>query len=199
MYSAKDARNQSLNQLTLHREIRAIEEAVFVAVDANALNATVSDGTLMTESTPEIVVVGTEILPSVTTGFQISLDGVEITFTDATSLNDVIDQINAASVSNVIASKDSSNHLVLTKTGFEFNIQEGTVTGAITELGLPVGIVQTTTESMNYFTAFKGTVSNPTYTSQMDSVATYFSKIGYTIYRQTNQATGNTFQWYVTW
>lgn len=48
--NARDARTQAVKNLTVLREIHAIEEAILLAVDGGELFAEVSDGTVMTEA-----------------------------------------------------------------------------------------------------------------------------------------------------
>ena len=59
MISAADAKLQAQGNLGILQEVRAIEEAILTAVSNNLLNATVSDGTTMTMSTPAVSVTGT--------------------------------------------------------------------------------------------------------------------------------------------
>lgn len=200
MYSAKDARSESLNQLTRHQEIREIEEAIFTAVAANSFDAYVSDDTIMTTSTPEIVSTGTVSSPTVTDTHQLNIDGTEITFdaTTGASLNNIIDHINAAAITGVVASKNVDK-LVITKTGFTLNLQNGTVGTPLTSIGMPVGIQTSTPVSLTYFNVWKSVTANTTYTNQMNSVIKYFTDLGYIIRRITNSNTGTTFKWYITW
>ena len=50
-----------------------------------------------------------------------------------------------------------------------------------------------------YFNVYQGTTTNANYTDQMSQVIDYFEGLGYTIFRQTNTTTTNTFEWVISW
>lgn len=55
------------------------------------------------------------------------------------------------------------------------------------------------TDTNLYYQVWQGTETNKAIMLQMNSVITYFTKLGYTISRITNPATGTTFQWKICW
>lgn len=199
MYRANEANTFSLDQLTVHREIREIEEAVFIAVDANLFIATVDDDTAMTTSTPEIIITGTVSSPAITDTHELNIDGTAVTFdgTTGASLNNIIDHINAAAITDIIASK-TGDYLVITKTGFTLNLQDSVGT-PLASIGMSAGIQASTPLSLTYFLVWKNTSSSTSYTNQMNAVIKYFVNLGYVIKRVTNSNTGTTFKWQVTW
>jgi len=53
--------------------------------------------------------------------------------------------------------------------------------------------------SLLYYADWKGDMPNPVLRDQMDQVIANFTKLGYSVLRKTNSATGNTFSWVVAW
>ena len=197
MLTAAEAQSQVKTSLTVLKEVHAIEQAIVTAADVDTLEATVSDDTTMTDSTPEIVISATTAGPAVTVAHELIIDLVTVTFS-GTTLNSVMNDINDANITGIVASK-SANKLVITKTGFSVAIAGGTG-NALVNLGLTAGTTAATPASLTYYTVWQAVSTNTAFTSQMDAVIKHFTDLSYTILRQKNSATNNTtFKWYVTW
>jgi hypothetical protein len=201
MISAADAKLQGQGNLVILKEVRAIEEAVLTAINNSLLSATVSDGTVMTMSTPSIDVTGTLNGPTLTIGDTFSINETTVTLT-GTNINSVVDDINTLAITGITASKTAvAGALKITSdnTNFSLIIAAGTGT-ALADLGLVASTTNATAVSKDYYTVWKNTSINTTYVQQMAEVITHFTNLGYTILRQSNAVTSNaTFKWSVTW
>ena len=201
MISAADAKLQGQGNLVILKEVRAIEEAVLTAINNSLLSATVSDGTVMTMSTPSIDVTGTLNGPTLTIGDTFSINETTVTLT-GTNINSVVDDINTLAITGITASKTAvAGALKITSdnTNFSLIIAAGTGT-ALADLGLVASTTNATAVSKDYYTVWKNTSINTTYVQQMAEVITHFTDLGYTILRQSNAVTSNaTFKWSVTW
>ena len=77
MISAADAKLQAQGNLVILQEVRAIEEAILTAVSSSLLNATVSDGTTMTMSTPVVSVTATVNNPTIVAAETFTINGAK--------------------------------------------------------------------------------------------------------------------------
>ncbi len=201
MISAADAKLQAQGNLVILQEVRAIEEAILAAVSSNLLNATVSDGTTMTMSTPAISVTGTVNNPTTTAGHTFTINGTTVT-ASSTSINSIVDDINTLAMTGITASKTAvAGALKIASDNNNFTLILAVGTGTILgDLGLTAATTTATAVSKDYYNVWQGTATNTTYTQQMAEVVKYFTDKGYTIVRQKNADTTNTtFKWYVTW
>ena len=57
----------------------------------------------------------------------------------------------------------------------------------------------TMTLSVTYFNVWKGVVDDRAKDVQMANIVQYFTDLGYTVDRQTNSSTSNTFKWIIYW
>lgn len=201
MISAADAKLQGQGNLVILKEVRAIEEAVLTAINNSLLSATVSDGTVMTMSTPSIDVTGTLNGPALTIGDTFSINETTVTLS-GTNINSVVDDINTLAITGITASKTAvAGALKITSdnTNFSLIIAAGTGT-VLADLGIVASTTNATAVSKDYYTVWKNTSINTTYVQQMAEVITHFTNLGYTILRQSNAVTSNaTFKWSVTW
>ena len=201
MISAADAKLQAQGNLIILQEVRAIEEAILTAVSSNVLNATVSDGTTMTMSTPAVSVTGTVNNPTTTAGHTFTINGTTVT-ASSTSINSIVDDINTLAMTGITASKTAvAGALKIASDNNNFTLILAAATGTILgDLGLTAATTTATAVSKTYYNVWQGTATNTTYTQQMAEVVKYFTDKGYTIVRQKNADTTNTtFKWYVTW
>ena len=201
MISAADAKLQGQGNLVILKEVRAIEEAILTAVSNSLLNATVSDGTIMTMSTPSIVVTGTVNAPTTTAADTFTINGTTVT-ASGTTLNSLVDDINTLALAGITASKSAvSGAIVITSDNNNFALTIATGTGTIlSDIGITAGVTNATDVSKTYYNVWQASASNTTYTQQMAEVIKNFVDLGYTVTRQKNAATSNaTFKWYVTW
>jgi hypothetical protein len=201
MISAADAKLQAQGNLVILQEVRAIEEAILTAVSSNVLNATVSDGTTMTMSTPAVSVTGTVNNPTTTAGHTFTINGTTVT-ASSTSINSIVDDINTLAMTGITASKTAvAGALKIASDNNNFTLILAVGTGTILgDLGLTAATTTATAVSKDYYNVWQGTATNTTYTQQMAEVVKYFTDKGYTIVRQKNADTTNTtFKWYVTW
>ena len=199
------ARSHARSQLNIFDEVNSVMRKVIVASDAGLYSVTVDDGTTMTESTPVIVITGTKATPVITGTPTVILGGTTITLgTTGLSLNAVIADINDAAITGLVASKDTSDKLVLTytapaATSWSFTIGAGT---ANTALGLDAAAGTTTAtdpSSVTYNNVHTGAVTDRKSDDEMTQVRLYFTNLGYNIQQQTNTVTGKTFKWIIYW
>jgi|TARA_B110000908_G_scaffold81845_1_gene98054 hypothetical protein len=200
--NASQARANSNQDLTIFNETQAIMKAIIADSVTGLYETTVSDGTAMTESTPDVVVSGTVTTPVIVNATTLIIEGVTITLgTTGTSLNAVIADINDAAIPNVLAYKELDQlRLRITTSGtnsYQYVIGAGT---ANSSLGLTAGTsTATLPSSVSYFNTWQGTETNRAKYSDMDSVIKHFSNLGYKAERTTNTVTSNTFSWYIYW
>ena len=201
--NASQARAKAHEDLVIYDEIQTIMTEIITQSALGNYAATVSDGTTMTESTPTAVVTGTVANPTITPGQTLIVEGYTVTLgTTASNLNGIIADINDAAVTDVVASKDSSNKLVLTftaqaSTTWTYEIGAGT---ANTQLGLTANTYTYTNPlSVTYHAAWMGTVTDRAKVVQMDTVIKHFQTLGYRIERSVNTSTQSTFQWNLYW
>ena len=198
------ARVIARQELTIFREIISLMEQVIVDSGNGLYETTVSDGTEMTQSTPTITVVGSEANPTITGTPTLIVAGSTITLgTTGTNLNSVIADINDAAISGLVASKNSSNNLVLTyqapaASTWSISIGAGT---ANADLGFTDNSIITADDpdSVDYYNAWKGVVADHAKQDQMNQVIEHFESLGYYIERRTNTATAKTFKWVITY
>ena len=200
--NASQARANSNQDLTIFNETQAIMKAIIADSVTGLYETTVSDGTAMTESTPDVVVSGTVTTPVIVNATTLIIEGVTITLgTTGTSLNAVIADINDAAIPNVLAYKELDQlRLRITTSGtnsYQYVIGAGT---ANSSLGLTAGTsTATLPSSVSSFNTWQGTETNRAKYSDMESVIKHFSNLGYKAERTTNTVTSNTFSWYIYW
>ena len=199
-----EARAKARQDLTIFREINYIMEQILKDAGNGLYQTVISDGTVMTESTPDISVTGTVSNPTITGTPTIDLNGTVITLgTTGTNLNSIVADINDAGVTGITASKNATNNLVITyttpqTTTWELVIGTGT---ADTDLGLTSASTVTATnpDSVAFYTTWEGSTSSRPKTDQMQQVIKYFENLGYTIDQQINTSTNKTFKWVISY
>lgn len=197
------ARNIARADLTIFNETQALMKQVITDAGNGLYETTISDGTTMTESTPDIVITGNVVNPTITPSDTVILGGQTIILGGTgTNLNAVIADINDAGVSGLVASKNATNNLVLTYTApaattWTFVVGAGT---ANADLGLTAATsTATNPSSVTYFTTWDGSTQDRAKTDQMNQVELYFKNLGYTITRLKNTTTNKTFKWQITY
>lgn len=201
--NSQQARTRARQDLVIFREINAIMEKIIVDSGNGLYRSAVSDATTMTESTPVIVVTGTVSNPTITGTPTVIIDGTTITLgTTGTNLNSIIADINDAGLARTVASKNSSNQLVLTYTApagttWVFELGAGT---ANTALGLTAGTTTATNpESVTYFSVWQGTTPDRVKQDHINQVVNYFENLGYVVDIRTNTTTNKTLEWIITY
>ena len=198
-----EARATARNDLTIFNEVQALMKQIITDAGNGLYQTTITDGTTMTESTPDIVITGSGVNPTITGTPTVILNGVTVTLgTTGTNLNSIIADINDANLSGIVASKTVGKNLVLTYTAisaatWNFVVGAGT---ANTDLGLTAASTEATNPtSISYFNCWQGTISDRSKTDQMNQVDLYFKNLGYTIERVTNSVTSKTFKWVISY
>ena len=201
--NAAQARAKSNSDMIIYDEVQYIMKDIITQSAAGNYTSTITDGTTMTESTPEVVITGTVANPTIVVGETFSFNGTSVALgTTGTNLNAIIADINDAAITGLVASKDASNHIVLTHnipaaTSWTYIIDAGT---ANNNLGITANTyTPPNPESSTYWHTWMGTATNRGYKTQMDYIVKYFQDLGYRIERSTNSATQQTFQWDISW
>lgn len=197
-----EARATARNDLTIFNEVQALMKQVITDAGNGLYQTTISDATTMTESTPPVTVIGASD-PTITGTPTLIIAGHTTTLgSTGTNLNSIIADINDASISGLVASKNTNNNLILTyqapaSTTWSVEVGSGT---ANTELGLTSGIINATDpSSVSYNSVWQGNLADRAKTDQMNQVELYFKNLGYSIDRVTNPVTGKTFKWVISY
>jgi len=196
------ARTIARADLTIYDEVNAIMRQVIVDAGNGLYETTIADGTVMTESTPDIVVTGTISNPVIVGTPTLILAGTTIVLgTSGTNLNAIIADINDAAITGLVASKNASDQLVLTYTptalSWNFIIGPGTANVAV---GITTSTVAATNpDSVTYFNVWQGLANDRPKTDQMNQVIFYFENLGYSITRLVNTQTSKTFKWVISY
>jgi len=198
--NAQQANQNRRNDLVIYEEQYAIMKQIITASASSVCTITITE-TTMTKSTATITITGTVADPTITgTPTLIIADSTITLGTTGLNLNSIIADINDANVTGVVASKNTSNQLVITYTApaastWSVTIGAGT---ANTALGITAETkTATDPESVAYFNVWQGSVTDPCSTDEMNDVINYFSNLGFDIQRQTNTTTNKTFKWVV--
>lgn len=197
-----EARATARNDLTIFNEVQALMKQVITDAGNGLYQTTISDATTMTESTPSVTVIGASD-PTITGTPTLIIAGHTTTLgSTGTNLNSIIADINDASISGLVASKNTNNNLILTyqaPASTTWSVQVGSGT-ANTELGLTSGTINATDpSSVSYNSVWQGNLADRAKTDQMNQVELYFKNLGYSIDRVTNSVTGKTFKWVISY
>jgi hypothetical protein len=198
----QEARSMARADLTIFNEVNAIMKQIITDAGNGLYETTVSDGTTMTESTPQISITGSVSNPTITGTPTLIIAGSTITLgTSGTNLNSITADVNDAIIPGLVAGKDNVNFRVFytapASTAWQVTIGAGT---ANTDLGLTAGTTSATNpSSVDYFSVWQGVTNDRAKTDQMNQVISYFENLGYTISRLTNTATNKTFKWVISY
>jgi hypothetical protein len=198
----QEARSMARADLTIFNEVNAIMKQIITDAGNGLYETTVSDGTTMTESTPQISITGSVSNPTITGTPTLIIAGSTITLgTSGTNLNSITADVNDAIIPGLVAGKENVNFRVFytapASTAWQVTIGAGT---ANTDLGLTAGtITATNPSSIDYFSVWQGVTNDRAKTDQMNQVISYFENLGYTISRLTNSATNRTFKWVISY
>lgn len=201
--NAAQARAKSSQDMIVYDECTAIMKAVISASGQGLYEASVSDDTVMTASTPVGTKIGTINNPVVNPGDTLSLNGTTITLgTSGTNLNAVIADINDAALPGITARKDN-NYIVLdfevsAASGWQYEIDQGSTAAFL--LGLTPGVYTVSNPaSVAYFNSWQGVQVSRIHDVQMAQVEKYFSNQGYKVIKTVNTSTQNTLVWNIYW
>lgn len=197
------ARTIARSDLTIFNETQALMKQVITDAGNGLYETTITDGTTMTESTPTITITGTAANPTITGTPTVIIAGITVTLgTSGLNLNAIISDINDASITGLVASKNAANNLVLSYTvaqSTSFTVVVGAGT-ANTALGLTAQTNSATNpDSVAYFNTWQGTATDRVKTDQMNQVILYFQNLGYTIERLKNTNTNKTIKWSISY
>ena len=197
------ARTIARADLTIFNETQALMKQVITDAGNGLYETTITDGTTMTESTPTITITGTAANPTIVGTPTLIIAGVTVTLgTSGLNLNAIISDINDASITGLVASKNAANNLVLSYTvaqSTSFTVVVGAGT-ANTALGLTAQTNSATNpDSVTYFNTWQGTATDRVKTDQMNQVILYFQNLGYTIERLKNTNTNKTIKWSISY
>ena len=171
------ARANARQDLTIFNETSAIMKQVITDSLSGLYETTVSDGTTMTESTPQITITGSVSNPTITGTPTLIIAGSTITLgTSGTNLNSITADVNDAIIPGLVAGKDNVNFRVFytapASTAWQVTIGAGT---ANTDLGLTAGtITATNPTSVDYYNAWIGQTTDRSKEDQMKQVIDYF-------------------------
>ena len=197
------ARTIARSDLTIFNETQALMKQVITDAGNGLYETTITDGTTMTESTPTITITGTAANPTIVGTPTVIIAGITVTLgTSGLNLNAIISDINDASITGLVASKNAANNLVLSYTvaqSTSFTVVVGAGT-ANTALGLTAQTNSATNpDSVAYFNTWQGTATDRVKTDQMNQVILYFQNLGYTIERLKNTNTNKTIKWSISY
>ena len=109
-----NAHRQELNSnsdMTSYDEVSLFNERHYNTKCLRNHKSTITDGTTMTESTPEVIITGTVANPTIVVGETSSFNGTSVTLgTTGTNLNAIIADINDAAITGLVASKNATNN-----------------------------------------------------------------------------------------
>lgn len=200
--NASQARAKSSQDMIIFNEVDIIMRAVIAASGNGEYETEVTDGSLMTESTPSAQRIGAVNNPTIQPGDTFIINNHTVTLgTSGTNLNAIIADINDAEIPGVIASKDS-NYLVITitleqTTVWSYEIGAGTANAS---LGLVAGTYSVSNpDSVSYYNTWQGSSTDRAQVQQMNNVINHFKNLGYKIQRLTNTDTARTFIWHIHW
>lgn len=202
--SATQARTVTTTDMVIYNEIDTLSRAIIAAALDGNLQVTVDDGTTMTESTPTIVITGTESDPVTASGEtdeELILNGTTITFPYQSNINSIVGLINDAAIVGLVASKNADNQLVLTfqcpQNDWTFTIGDTTANNTV---GITAGIVAATTPgSVAYYNMWAGIQDDRKKAYEFAQVVNHFQNLGYNILAKKNTVTENTLLWEIYW
>jgi len=201
--TAANATSISINlDQIIFDEITAIKRMVLTRSTAGFKDATVSNSTIMTQSSPVITITGTILEPTVTDLATVILgDTTVVLGATGTSLNAVIADINDQTGDNIHASKNSTDQLIITYTPdngvWQLVIGAGSANG---DLGLTQAtILSPTPASVDYFNVWRGDAQDRQLHGHMTKIIRSIESKGFNIVRRTNPVTGITFSWFIQW
>lgn len=203
--NSTEARNSARTNLAIFDEVSYLMRSIIESSDNGAYSLEVDDGTLMTESTPSVEIVGTEQNPTVTVGDTIIIGGATFILGDSGVLlnnviSDINDQVTSGILPGLVASKDDGK-LVLTyetpQSSWDVTIGAGT---ANTALGLLDTTIQAPSpSSVEYFSSWIGTTTDRKINDEINRVISYFTNLGFNVILLKNSNTNNTFKWVINW
>jgi hypothetical protein len=200
--TASQARTVSTSDLVVYNEIDAINREIVAQALAGNLEATVDDGTTMTESTPTLTVTGTVSDPIVGgLGEALTIAGESVTLIANSDVDQIVAAINDAAIAGLTATKNATQNVVLT---YEppmatWSLQIDADSGNAT-LGFTAGTVNAPVpDSRDYYDVWSNLTDDRKLSLNMTKVINYFQDQGYNIVQKLNTETGSTFKWEVYW
>lgn len=196
--NAAGARNTIPSEQAISTEIASIQQAIYSAINQGVYQAQISNGTLMTYSTPvnpiSWSVAGSEIViynhpfntgDIVTVSSTLSLP---TPLQQATYYYVIFVDVNTIMLATTFANATALRPVAVT----------------LTDTGSGSFYIYPYYSSQDYYGAWQGTsLSNPLlsppYNNQMNAVISYFATMGYQVNRIVNTTTGNTLTWVVQW
>lgn len=195
------ARANSSQDMIVFEETNAIMKAIIAASELGMYEATISNDSTMTTSTPTATKIGTVNNPNITPGDTLIINNTSITLgTSGTNLNCIVADINDAAVPGVTAEKDNDYLVLKIETsgqGWVYEIGSGS---ANTILGFTPGVYNASAPaSVDYFNVWQGVTTDRALSAQIASVEKYFTNMGYKVLKTTNTSNNSTFNWNIFW
>jgi hypothetical protein len=196
--NATGARNTLPSDQAISNEISAIQQQIYAAINQGVYETQVSNGTLMTYSTPFTPLTWTVSGSQITITNHPFNTGDIVTVSSTGSLPEPLTQSTYYYIIFV-----DTNTIMLAST-FANAIAARPVPITLTNTGSGTFYIYAYYPSLDYYGAWQGTnLSNPLlsppYNNQMNSVISYFSTLGYQVNRIVNTTTGNTLTWVIQW
>jgi hypothetical protein len=197
-YNAVDARSSLPAEEAINRETSALQQAVFAAVGQGVYQTQVSNGTLMTYSTPFTPLAWTVTGNMLTITNHPFNTGDIVTVSSTGTLPSPLAQATYYYVIYVDV------NTIMLASSYANAVQPRPIPITLTTAGTGTFYVYAYYPSQDYYGAWQGTnMSNPLlsppYNNQMNAVINYFASMGYIVNRIVNTATGNTFTWVIQW
>jgi len=197
-YNAVDARSSLSGEEAINSEVRNMEQAVFTAISQGVYQTQISNGTLMTYSTPFTPITWTVSGNMIIMPNHPFNTGDIVTVSSTTALPTPLQQATYYYVIFVDAST------IMLASNYNNAVQPRPIAITLTTAGSGTFYIYAYYPSQDYYGAWQGTnLSNPLlsppYNAQMSAVINYFATLGYIVNRIVNTSTGNTFTWVLQW
>jgi len=197
-YNAQDARNTLTGEEAINSEVRSLEQAVFAAMSQGVYQTQVSNGTLMTYSTPFTPLTWTGYGNMITVPNHPFNTGDIVTVSSTGSLPSPLQQATYYYTIYVDV------NTIMLSTSYANATMPRPVPIPLTSPGSGTLYIYAYYPSQDYYGAWQGTnMSNPLlsppYNTQMNAVINYFTTLGYIVNRIVNTSTSNTFTWVLQW
>ena len=201
-FTATQARTASTTDRVIYNEIDAVTRAVLAAALAGELTVVVDDGTIMTNSTPTITVIGTVTNPVVGGGDELLvIAGETITLSANNDVDQIVATINDAAITGLVATKNAAQQVVIAYNppAATWTLSVSVGTGADT-IGVTVGAqTPSTPSSVSYHGVWSGQETDRKKSYEFAQVVQHFQNLGYSIMAKKNTDTGNTLKWELYW
>jgi hypothetical protein len=197
-YNAADARNSLSSEEAINGEVRALEQAVFSSIQQGLYQTQVSNGTLMTYSTPFTPLQWT------VSGNMLVIPGHPYNTGDIITVSSTISLPTPLAPATYYYVIYVDPNTIMLAVSYANATAPRPTAITLTDAGSGVFYSYAYYPSQDYYAAWQGTVMSnpllsPNYNNQMNAVISYFSSMGYIMNRIVNTLTGNTLTWVIQW